>query len=113
LRVPQFGGDEQVLAPGLAGVEEVLDGDTDHFFVAIAFCTIEMAKAGFQCVLDRLGRHAQVPEQRAEANRRYRAGAVGKWKSGFAKCIENGFVGHLFSPSRGTRRAGGSGCSCK
>ena len=56
------------------------------FLVAITLGAIEMAKAGFQGVGDRLGGDAQILEQGAEANGRHLAGAVIEGKPGFAKC---------------------------
>src|SRR5262245_34059781 len=52
--VPQFRGDEHVLAQNLARPEHVLHGIANRFFIAIAFRAIEMSEPDFQCSLGRL-----------------------------------------------------------
>jgi len=47
--VPELRGDKHILPPNCPGLEHLLHGIADCFFIAVAFRTIEMAKSHFQC----------------------------------------------------------------
>src|SRR5579883_2385865 len=86
--VPQLRGNEQVLPPDVACLQNFLNSNPDLFLISVAFCAVEMAKSYFQRVLNRLFRDRGIfIEQRAKSNGRHLTNSVYKQKFCIAKCI--------------------------
>src|SRR5215470_614737 len=94
--VPQFRGNEYVLPPDLAFLENFLNSIPDHFLISVSFCTIDVPKSYFQRVNDRLccDRGIFARERCAESDGRHLTSSVYKGEFCIAKCI----VCHTFPP---------------
>src|SRR5271170_5280030 len=97
--VPQFRGNEYVLPPNLACLQNFLNSNPDHFLISVAFCAVDMAKSYFQGVLNRLCCHCGIfaRERCAKANGRDLTCPVYKGKF----CIAKRIVCHTFPSSTG------------
>ncbi len=87
IRIPEFGGDEDILAPGCAGAVCGLHGVADGLFVAVAFGAVEVAEADFEGGLNGLSGGEGIGDEGAEADGGDGAGAVGEGDSGVAKRV--------------------------
>jgi hypothetical protein len=89
IRVPELGGDEDVLPLDGSALERGLQGLANGGFIAVAFGAIEVSKPDFQCGLNGLPGNLWIGDQGAKTHGGEGAGAMDKGDSRIA----NGIIG--------------------
>src|SRR5271165_4497242 len=79
--VPQLRGDEHVLPLNGPRLERFAHRSTHRFFIAVAFCAIEMPETHSQCGLDGLLGLDKIRNQRAKSDGGDRTRSVGQLNS--------------------------------
>src|ERR1700722_14537868 len=85
--VPQLCGDEDVLPPNRAHLEDFLHRLANRFFIAVALRAIEMSESHFQGCLRRLFGRDRMRDERAKPDRGQDARSIIKWDLCVAKRI--------------------------
>src|ERR1700722_16221998 len=94
--VPKLSGDEDVLAPNRARLENFLHRLANCFFIALALRAIEMSESHFQGCLRRLFGRDRIRDERAKPDRRHNARSIVQWDLCVAKRIG---ILHAHTPS--------------